>query len=110
MSLVALLIQLVRLAHLLREAQQLLEVHMNELMLLAQSNSGVAAGGAVVMVLFVVAAIASIFWLWMLIDCLVSNMPVAEKVLWAVVILFLHLLGAIIYFFVARKKNRNVVV
>ena len=76
------------------------------LALLAQasnSGAGFAIGGGLIAVFIIIALIASIFWLWMLIDCLTSAMPVGEKALWAVVIIFLHLLGALIYFFVARR-------
>ena len=45
----------------------------------------------------------TIFWLWMLIDC-VTNSAIqgTEKVVWVLVIIFTHFLGALIYFFVAR--------
>ncbi len=72
------------------------------------NGAGYAMGGMMI-VFIIIAIVASIFWLWMLIDCLTSNMPTAEKVLWVVVILFLHLLGALIYYFVARGGGRNVV-
>ena len=75
------------------------------LLTLAQNAppTGLFAGMAGLMIVFVILGIiASIFWLWMLIDALTSNMDPMEKVLWFLVIFFLHLLGAIIYFFVAR--------
>jgi hypothetical protein len=46
--------------------------------------------------------VASVFWLWMLIDCLTSGLPPIEKLIWALVIIFLHILGAILYFVIAR--------
>jgi hypothetical protein len=55
------------------------------------------------MILLILGIIASIFWIWMLIDCLMSSLPSTEKLIWALVILFLHVLGAIIYFFVVRN-------
>jgi hypothetical protein len=64
-------------------------------------GAGLALGGFLI-VIVIIAIIASIFWLWMLIDCLTSNLPTGEKVLWFLVIFFLHLVGALIYFFVAR--------
>jgi len=54
------------------------------------------------LVFAVLALIATIFWIWMLIDCLTSNLPSTEKLIWVLVILFLHVLGALIYFFVGR--------
>jgi hypothetical protein len=45
-----------------------------------------------------------IFWIWMLIDCITSNLQPMEKLVWVLVIIFLHGLGALIYFLVGRKK------
>jgi hypothetical protein len=45
------------------------------------------------------------FWLWMLVDCLKSNrLPSNEKLIWVIVLVFTHFLGALIYFFVGRPK------
>ena len=77
------------------------------LALLAQAanspSTGFAISGGLIIVFIIIALVASIFWLWMLIDCLTSPMPTGEKALWAVVIIFLHLLGALIYYFVGRR-------
>ena len=54
---------------------------------------------------WIIALLATIFWVWMLIDCLVSTMPTGEKILWFLVIFFTHLLGALIYFFVKRGSS-----
>jgi hypothetical protein len=73
------------------------------------SGAGVAAGLGIFMVfLIILGIIASIFWIWMLIDCLTSNRPTTEKLLWLLVIFLLHLLGAIIYFVIGRGTNRSV--
>ncbi len=45
-----------------------------------------------------------IFWLWMLIDLLTSGSSTGTKILWVILMLFLPLLGSILYFFLARKK------
>ncbi len=68
------------------------------------TGGGIAIGGIFLVVILIV-IVASIFWLWMLIDCLTSNRPSGEKVLWFLVIFFLHLVGALIYFFVARGSR-----
>lgn len=46
------------------------------------------------------------FWIWMLIDCL-SNEPSQgnDKLVWALVIIFTHGLGAAIYYFVRRPDR-----
>jgi hypothetical protein len=83
------------------------DVKMSEILLLAESSgSGVFVfGGTLFVVLMLIVLAASIFWIWMLIDVLTSNMPVAEKLLWFLVIFFLHLVGTIIYF-VMRRSGR----
>ena len=45
----------------------------------------------------------SIFWLWMLIDCIKRQFN--DKVLWIILIVFLNLLGAILYYFIVKRKN-----
>lgn len=46
-----------------------------------------------------------IFWIWMLIDCIQNQrLNSTEKIVWVLVIIFLNLLGAIIYCLVARKR------
>ncbi len=46
------------------------------------------------------------FWVWMLIDCL-SNEPSegSDKVVWALVLILLPFIGALIYFFVRRPQR-----
>ena len=74
--------------------------------LLGDGGAGLfAAFGGLIILVWIIGIIASIFWIWMLIDCLVSNMPTGEKILWFLVIFFTHLLGALIYFFVKRSSS-----
>lgn len=45
------------------------------------------------------------FWIWMLIHVITNKgLTDTEKIVWALVVLFLHVLGALIYFFVGRTK------
>jgi Phospholipase_D-nuclease N-terminal len=75
--------------------------------LIAQLNEpetffGAAAG---LMILFwVIGLVATVFWLWMLIDALVYEPSTEQKILWFLVIFFLSIVGAIIYF-VVRKGS-----
>lgn len=86
---------------------------MSTFMLLAQqSNPGNGVfvfGGAMFIIILLIALAASIFWIWMLIDVLTSAMPMPEKILWFCVVFFLHLLGAIIYFIIRRQGSRAAV-
>jgi ABC-type multidrug transport system fused ATPase/permease subunit len=85
------------------------------LTLLAQANNpgngtgGVILAGGFLLVFLAILLVTSIFWLWMLIDCLISNKPAVEKVLWVLVIFFLHVLGAILYFLLGRGQSRSTV-
>jgi len=49
---------------------------------------------------------ATAFWIWMLVDCLQNEPPGSnDKLIWVLVILFGHLLGAVIYYFVRRAER-----
>ena len=83
-------------------------------MLLAQADE--AAGGAFLggllafgALFWVIAVAATIFWVWMLVDVLTSNKDANEKILWFLVIFFLHLIGAVIYFVVGRSGRSGAV-
>ncbi len=54
-----------------------------------------------------VAVVTTAFWLWMLIEC-ISNAALTgtEKIVWILVMLFTHFIGALLYFFLARGNNR----
>lgn len=68
--------------------------------------------GITILVIFLAIAVIGlaiflfIFWILMIIDCATrkfkDNM---DKVVWMIVIVFLHILGAIIYYFVVKRKN-----
>lgn len=56
-------------------------------------------------VLLVVGLACFAFWLWMLIHALTNNgLTGSEKIAWVLVIVFVQVIGAIIYFFIARPK------
>lgn len=49
--------------------------------------------------------LAFVFWIWMLIDAIQNPRLIGnEKIVWVLVIIFLHALGALIYFLVGRSK------
>ena len=58
------------------------------------------------MLIAVVLGVAAIaFWIWMLIHAIQNKgLTDTEKIIWVLVVLFLHVLGALIYFFVGRPK------
>ena len=47
------------------------------------------------------------FWIWMLVHAITNNgLTDVEKLIWVIVMLFTHFIGALIYFFVGRPKRR----
>jgi hypothetical protein len=72
-------------------------------LMLSQSGPLFAAGGLMIF-FWVLAIAASIFWIWMVIDVLTSNMNGTDKLIWALVVIFLHLLGAILYYAIKRRE------
>jgi len=53
-----------------------------------------------------IGTLGTVFWLWMLIDCATKEPSTGnDKLIWMLVILFTHLLGAMIYYF-ARRPQR----
>ena len=47
-----------------------------------------------------------VFWIWMLIDCIRNKrLSDNERVVWTLVIVFTHALGAIIYLLAGRKST-----
>ena len=48
------------------------------------------------------------FWIWMLISAIQNKgLTEGEKIAWVLVIALLHLLGALIYFFVGHPKRKT---
>ncbi len=55
---------------------------------------------------FLLSALAAIFWIWMLVDCLTQESSEGnDKLAWTLVILLTNFIGAVIYFFVRRPSR-----
>ena len=56
--------------------------------------------------IFLVGILGTIFWIWMLVD-VVTNEPSEgnDKIVWVLIVLFAHLPGALIYYFVRRPER-----
>ena len=51
----------------------------------------------------IVALVTTIFWLWMLIDAITNAaLTGTEKIIWVLVVIFTHIIGALLYFLLAR--------
>jgi hypothetical protein len=70
--------------------------------------------GGMLVVLLILAVVVPValalfvFWIWMLISA-VQNQGITEgeKIAWVLVIVFLHWLGALVYFFVGHPKRHS---
>ncbi len=66
-------------------------------------------GAEILLVLAVLAPLmvaTFVFWIWMLIHAIQNQgLSDGERIAWVLVILFLHFLGALIYFLVGRPKQ-----
>jgi hypothetical protein len=71
-----------------------------------------AVGGGIILLmvwLFMICLVlaASAFWIWMIVDC-ATNEPSEgnDKLIWLLVIILVHLLGAILYYFIRRPQRK----
>jgi len=61
-----------------------------------------------VMLLAPFALAVMVFWIWMLVHAITNpGLRDVEKLIWVLVILFTHLLGALIYFVVGRPRQSH---
>lgn len=57
-------------------------------------------------IILIFGILGSIFWIWMLIDCLTKEPDEGNsKLVWVIVIFFLHFVGAALYYFVRRPER-----
>jgi hypothetical protein len=51
--------------------------------------------------------LSTIFWIWMLVDCIKNeSIGGTEKICWTVAIALTHFLGALIYFFAGKMRAK----
>jgi len=61
----------------------------------------------IIPVLFIGLALMA-FWIWMLVDCATKEPSAGnDKVIWILVIIFTHWIGALIYYFVRRPERKK---
>lgn len=44
-----------------------------------------------------------VFWVWMLVDAVKRNFD--DKTVWIIILIFTNILGAVLYFFIVKRKN-----
>jgi hypothetical protein len=71
-------------------------------------------GGAVILglvfmlIIFILAILAFVFWILMLVDCVERKFKEEiEKVVWVLVIIFTGIIGALIYYFIIKVKDKK---
>lgn len=72
--------------------------------------SGWAITGIIFLVLLVLAIIVLCFafWIWMLVDSIKRNYKEdSMRIVWVLVIIFTGIIGAIIYYFVEKRKDKK---
>ena len=59
-----------------------------------------------VMVVAVGVLLGFAFWIWVLIDCVTKEADSGNnKIVWILIIVFAHVIGALIYYFVRRPQR-----
>jgi hypothetical protein len=54
----------------------------------------------------VLVVLSFVFWIWMLVDAIKNpKLDGTQRVVWVLVVLFLHVLGATIYYFAGRGPS-----
>ena len=58
-------------------------------------------------VLLPLAALLTAFWIWMLVDAIQNKgLSDGEKTGWVLAIVFFHVLGSVLYFFLGRPRRK----
>jgi len=52
--------------------------------------------------------LGSIFWIWMLIVAATKEPSTGDKILWVIIIIFTHVIGAAIYYFVRHAPRTRI--
>ncbi|MBU5689839.1 MAG: PLD nuclease N-terminal domain-containing protein [Candidatus Aenigmatarchaeota archaeon] len=61
--------------------------------------------GKILLIVFIILLVLGAFWLWMLIDAI--NRQFENKTVWIIVMVLTGFLGAILYFFIVRRKLKK---
>ena len=56
-------------------------------------------------IMFVAGLLSMVFWVWMLIDCVLRDFKKdSDKIVWVLLMLFLGIIPSIIYYFMVKRK------
>lgn len=63
-------------------------------------------GAAAVLLFAALVLAATIFWIYMIIECATKESSAgSEKLIWILIIIFTHLIGALLYYVVRRPRR-----
>ncbi len=63
-------------------------------------------GSAELLIILVILAI-SVFWLWMLIDCVTKEADPTQKIVWVLIIVLVGIIGAPLYFLLRKLPRKK---
>lgn len=73
---------------------------------ISQSFGSLAVGlFALISFVIVLGLLLTAFWVWMVVDCANAPMESGDKTAWILILLFTHLLGAVLYYFIPRRER-----
>lgn len=59
----------------------------------------------ILLIVVVIVLLTSIFWVMMLVDC--AKRDFDDKLIWILIIIFTHFLGATLYYFIVKKGEEK---
>jgi hypothetical protein len=63
---------------------------------------------ALLLFVLLVGLVGTAFWIWMLVECATKESDQGnEKLIWILIVIFTHFIGALIYFIVRRPARRK---
>ena len=57
-----------------------------------------------ILLVLLVLGLGTVFWIWMIVECATKESD-SERLVWIIIIVFTHVIGAAIYFVVQRPKR-----
>jgi hypothetical protein len=65
-------------------------------------------GAVFMLIIFILAIWAFVFWILMLVDCIKRKFKEgSDKIVWILVIIFTGIVGALIYYFIIKVKDKK---
>jgi uncharacterized BrkB/YihY/UPF0761 family membrane protein len=69
---------------------------------------GIVLGIVFVLIIVALSIFVFVFWILMLIDCLKRRYKESsDKIVWVLVIIFAGIIGALIYYFIVKAKDKK---